>query len=151
MTKPVISKKASVQLTAGMGFRNENSVAARFLLDLLAGTNTLGSDFGRVSRVHWQGRDLGWLADDLVVACSSSSGDRSAGISIKSAQQVTSGGFPANFVGIAWAQWLGVETERALQNRDDALVLMTGSSRMTSRTHGRTCWATRSERRRPAW
>jgi hypothetical protein len=127
MTKPVVPKKAAVQLTAGMGFRNENSIAARFLLDLLAGTNTLGPDFGRVSRVHWQGRDLGWLADDLVVACSLSGGDRSAGISIKSAQQVTSGGFSANFVGIAWAQWFGVDTERALQSRDDALVLMTGS------------------------
>jgi hypothetical protein len=127
MAKSVVPKKASVQLTAGMGFRNENSIAARFLLDLLAGTNTLGSDFGRVGRVHWQGRDLGWLADDLVIVCSRSGGDRSAGISIKSAQQVTSGGFPANFVGIAWAQWLGVETDRALQNCDDALVLMTGS------------------------
>jgi hypothetical protein len=127
MTKPVVPKKAAVQLTAGTGFRNENSVAARFLLDLLAGSNTLGADFGRISRIHWQGRDLGWLADDLVVACSDSGGDRSAGISIKSAQQVTGGGFPANFVGIAWAQWLGVETERALQSRDDTLVLMTGS------------------------
>jgi hypothetical protein len=44
--------------------------------------------------VHWQGRDLGWLADDLVIACTSPTGKRTAGISLKSDRQVTSGGFP---------------------------------------------------------
>ncbi len=60
-------RKAPVQLTGGGGFRYENSVAARFLLDLLAGTNTLGADFGRIAHVDRQARDDGWLADDLAV------------------------------------------------------------------------------------
>jgi hypothetical protein len=30
MTKPVVPKKATVQLTAGMGFRNEDFIAAGF-------------------------------------------------------------------------------------------------------------------------
>jgi hypothetical protein len=94
MKKATPKKKASVQLTAGTGFRNENCIAARFLLDLLAGTNTLGVDFGRIDRVQWQGRDLGWLAGDLVIECSASGGKRSAGISIKSDRQVTARASP---------------------------------------------------------
>jgi hypothetical protein len=127
MAAPVVSKKASVRLTAGMGFRNENGIAARFLLDLLAGTNTLGVDFGKVDRVQWQGRDFGWFADDLVIDCTTSTGKRTAGISIKSDRQVTGAGFPSDFVGIAWAQWLGVKTDRSLRASDDAIVLMVGS------------------------
>jgi hypothetical protein len=51
-----LKKKAPVQATGGGGFRYENAVAARFLLDLLGGTNALGVDFGRIARI-------GWLAD----------------------------------------------------------------------------------------
>lgn len=127
MTTPVVPKKASVRLTAGMGFRNENGIAARFLVDLLAGANTLGVDFGKVNRVQWQARDLGWLADDLVIDCVATTGQRTVGISIKSDRQVTGAGFPSDFVRIAWAQWLGVRTERVLRGSDDAMVLMVGS------------------------
>src|SRR5262249_60604359 len=100
---------------------------ARFLLDLLAGTNTLGVDFGKVDRVQWQGRDLGWFADDLVVGCTTSTGKRTASIPIKSDRQVTGAGFPSDFVGIAWPQCLGVHTDRSLRASDDAIVLMVGS------------------------
>ena len=127
MKKAAPKKKAPVQLTAGTGFRNENCIGARFLLDLLAGTNTLGVDFGKIDRLQWQGRDRGWLADDLVVECTASTGKRPAGISIKSDRQVTSSGFPPDFVGIAWAQWFGVKTERVLRGSDDAVALMVGS------------------------
>ena len=41
----------------------------RFLLDMLAGLNGLGSDFGRIARIDWQARDEGWLADDLALTC----------------------------------------------------------------------------------
>jgi hypothetical protein len=123
----IVKQKAPVQLTGGAGFRYENPVAARFLLDMLAGTNALGAEFGRVTRVDWQARDSGWLADDLAVSCRHSSGDRTAGISIKSPQQVTRAGFPENFVAAAWAQWLGVGTERALRNSNGIVVLVTGS------------------------
>ena len=127
MKKATPKKKAPVQLTAGTGFRNENCIAARFLLDLLAGTNSLGEKFGKIDRVQWQGRDLGWLADDLVIECSASTGKRAAGISIKSDRQVTGAGFPPDFVATAWAQWFGVKTERILRGSDDAVVLMVGS------------------------
>src|ERR1700680_5250562 len=74
-------KKAAVGLTGGGGFRFENSVGARFLLDLLSGSNNLGGNFGRVIRVDWQARDAGWLADDLAVTCQpiGSGGGRAGG------------------------------------------------------------------------
>ena len=104
-------QKAPVGLTGGEGFRFENCVAARFLVDLLGGTNSLGNEFGRVVRVDWQARDAGWLADDLAITCKpiGPGGDRSAGLSIKSDRQVTASGFPLNFVAAIWAQWLGSE------------------------------------------
>src|ERR1700730_16029542 len=121
MAPEIVKRRAPVQVTGGAGFRYENPVAARFLLDLLGGTNALGVDFGRVCRVDWQARDAGWLADDLVVACAHSGGDRMAGVSIKSSQQVTRGGFPEDFVTIAWAQWLGFKTDRKLRDSNDAV------------------------------
>ena len=90
---------------------------------MLAGTNALGAEFARVRRVDWQARDAGWLADDLAVTCD----DRAAGISIKIPQQVTRAGFPENFVATAWAQWLGVKTERKLGDNNDIIVLVTGN------------------------
>jgi len=124
----IVKKKAPVQATGGAGFRYENAVAARFLLDLLGGTNALGVDFGRITRIDWQARDSGWLADDLVITCMPSGGDcRTAALSIKSSQQVTRTGFPKDFVKIVWAQWLGVKTDRKLRDSNDALVLVTGS------------------------
>ena len=54
-------------------------------------------------------------------------GERTAGISVKSAPQVTRGGFPKNFVATAWAQWFGVKTDRKLSGTNDAIVLVTGS------------------------
>src|SRR5260221_11639951 len=123
----IVKKKAPVQVTGGGGFRYENAVAARFLLDLLGGTNALGVDFGRIARIDWQARDAGWLADDLVVACKSSSGDRTAALSIKSSQQVTRAGFPEDFVKIAWAQWFGIKPERKLRDSNDEIALVTGS------------------------
>jgi len=83
-------RKAPVRLTGGAGTRYENPVAARFLLDMLAGLNSLGADFGRVTRVDWQARDAEWLADDLALTCEPSSHERrSVGISIKSDQRRT--------------------------------------------------------------
>jgi hypothetical protein len=133
MTAPTIRRgtlrqKAPVGLTGGEGFRFENRVAARFLLDLLGGTNSLGGDFGKIVRVDWQARDAGWLAEDLAVTCkiAGTGTERSAGLSIKSDRQVTASGFPANFATALWAQWLRVGTPHALKNSSDAVVLITG-------------------------
>lgn len=120
-------QKAPVGLTGGEGFRFENCVAARFLVDLLGGTNSLGIDLGRIVRVDWQTRDAGWLADDLAVTFTPGpSGDRAAGISIKSDKQVTASGFPADFAKALWEQWLGIGTSRELSSSTDVVVLVVG-------------------------
>ena len=122
-----LRQKAPVGLTGGEGFRFENSVAARFLLDLLSGTNSLGSDFGRIVHLDWQARDAGWLTEDLAVTgkVAGTTTERSAGLSIKSDRQVTASGFPADFGTALWAQWLGVGTRHALEKSSDAVVLIT--------------------------
>ena len=119
-------RRAPVRLTGGSGPRFENQIAARFLLDLLTGANSLGTDFGRVIRIDWQAREEGWLAEDLAINCRvAPDKERSTGISIKSDQQVNSNGFPADFVDIAWGQWLGRGTSRTFRKAIDAVVLLT--------------------------
>jgi hypothetical protein len=119
-------RKAPVQVTGGSGFRYENPVAARFLLDMLAGKNALGPRFGRVGRVDWQARDIGWLADDFAVTCRTAAGDeRAAGISAKDYQLLGRNGFPAEFARTAWQQWLGQNTKRIFRRGVDAMVLAT--------------------------
>jgi hypothetical protein len=106
--------------------RYENLVAARFLLDMLGGLNSLGSEFGRITRVDWQARDAGWLADDLALTCVGPSDERrSVGISIKSDQQLSTRGFPPDFVDLAWGQWLGRGTSRVFQRGNDGIVVVT--------------------------
>lgn len=120
-------KKAPVKLTGGAGFVYEDHIAARLLLDMLAGTNILGSDFGAIEKIDWQTRDMHWLADDLGVTCNTTNGTRAIGLSIKSDKQVKTSGFPDSFVEIAWAQWLGKGTPRKLKDSDDAVALITGA------------------------
>lgn len=96
--------KAPASLTGGAGCRFEDYVAARFHLDSLAGTNSLGSGFGRITQVDWQAQDGGWLADDLYVSCEVSSTQPEIGLSIKSDRQVTKTSFPKEFVAICWSQ-----------------------------------------------
>src|SRR5260370_40816104 len=91
-------KKAPVGNTGGGGFNFENSVAARFLLDLLGSTHTLGvKNFGKVIRLDWQARDSGWLADDLVVTAQLGANRRTAAVSVKSGPSATTRGVATDF------------------------------------------------------
>src|SRR5262249_16928 len=117
---------APVALTGGAGFHFEDHIAARLLVDMLAGINSLGVPFGRVRRVDWQVREAGWHLDDLAVTCDADGRERCAGLSCKSNRQVTSSGFPANFVEAAWEHWHGAVNARRLREDQDAVVLVTG-------------------------
>ncbi|MFG7103567.1 ATP-binding protein [Burkholderia pseudomallei] len=132
-TSPV-KRKAPVGNTGGSGFSFENSVAARFMLDLLGHTHTLGAKtFGKVVRLDWQVRDRGWLFDDLVVTSRLGVQHRNAGISIKSGQKVTVRGFPSEFVRTAWAQWFNEQTTRPFARTADVAVLVTGKGTQAAR------------------
>jgi hypothetical protein len=95
----------------------EDWVAARLLLDMLGGTNSLGAGFGRIVHLDWQARDGGWHADDLAVSCAEGGTERATGLSIKSDRQVTSSGFPDHFVTAAWEHWLGAGGARPLRRK----------------------------------
>lgn len=125
--KPSVKKKAPVGNTGGGGFSFENTVSARFMLDLIGQTNALGRKaFGQVVRLDWQARESGWLFDDLVVTFQNASSRRTAGISIKSGQKVTTQGFPPDFIATAWSQWFADSTNRTFAGTADVVVLVTG-------------------------
>lgn len=64
------------------------------------------------------------------MSCETSAGEkRSAGISIENYEQVTTAGFSADFVDIAWSQWLGQGTKRVFFRGVDAIVLITADLR----------------------
>ncbi|QEG38234.1 nucleoside/nucleotide kinase family protein [Roseimaritima ulvae] len=116
---------APVELTGGEGFNYEDRVAARFLIDMLSGIVPFGVEFGFITKIDWQARDTGRLLDDLLVTMSNKTGLHIAELSIKKHRQVTSGGFPANFVEACWEEWLHTKTS-IFENDRDLLVLVTG-------------------------
>ena len=128
--------KTNVKSSSGSPFRFEDQVSARFLLDMLGGTNTLGAEkFGAIVKVDRQVRDQGWLADDLAVTCNSPSGGRCAAISIKSGQRVTATmGFPSEFIDLAWSQWFGGDGLRDIRTGNDVVALVTGKGGQGPRT-----------------
>jgi hypothetical protein len=121
-----MKEKAPVDLTGGLGFNFEDRVAARLLLDLLLGRAPLGTPRGVPLRVHWQARDLRWLADDLVCELSAGANATQVGLSIKLDRQVTEGGFDAAFVEAAWRHALVVGGRPAIGDDAGALVLVVG-------------------------
>ena len=116
---------APVELTGGEGFDFEDKVAAKLLLDLISGIRSFGAEFGAIVQLDWQSRDVRWLLDDLVVTGQGASGPDFAAMSIKSYRQLTSRGFPQNFVQAAWEQWLHTESDAFREGRD-LLCLCTG-------------------------
>ncbi|TWT49045.1 hypothetical protein KOR42_39610 [Thalassoglobus neptunius] len=116
---------APVELTGGEGFNYEDRVAARFLVDMLSGIVPFGVEFGSITKIDWQARDTGRLLDDVVVTMSDTVGLHIAELSIKKHRQVTSVGFPSNFVEAAWEEWLHTKMS-IFENDRDLLVLVTG-------------------------
>jgi hypothetical protein len=132
--KSPVKRKAPTGNTGGLGFSFENSVAARFILDLFGQTHTLGmKDFGKVVRLDWQARESGWLFDDLVITSALGAKSRTAAISVKSGQQVTVKGFPGDFVKTGWSQWFSDGTGRSIARTGDVIVLATGQGTTAAR------------------
>ena len=116
-------RKAPTSLTGGKGFGYEDYVAARFLVDMLQGSSSLGTEFGRVQRVDWQATDSDRKLDDLVVTLESSSATHVAECSVKMARQVTRKSFAENFVVAIWEQWLETDTN-SFDKDNDIFVLV---------------------------
>jgi len=119
------TKAAPPELTGGKGFEYEDHVGAWFLLQMLAGRQPLGPEYGTITGVHFQTKESGWLLDDLLVVLSERGQEHFFAISIKRHRQVTRNGFPENFVRAIWEQWLRVPSECFERGRD-LLGLVTG-------------------------
>jgi len=99
------SQKSSVKESGGGGFEFADSTAALFLAHMLGGGLPLGADFGQVAEIHFEVRDRGWLLDDLLLVSERGDIERRCALSLKSNNQVTQSGFPAEFVVAVWEQW----------------------------------------------
>src|ERR1035437_4534531 len=90
--------KAPVKVTGGGVFGFADRVNGWFLAHLLAGGLPLGPAFGVVTKLDFEVRDKGWLLTDLVITLDRNGEISRCALSIKSNEQVTTAGFPSDFV-----------------------------------------------------
>lgn len=112
----------------GGGYTFEDKVSASYLVKMLAGEPQLTASDGVIETIHFQMRVDGWFLDDLVLKLGTARGGTSrVGISIKSNNQLTDNGFPAEFTTAVWEQRLHVESE-VFDVRSDYLALATSTA-----------------------
>src|ERR1700680_1681735 len=112
------SEKAPVKLTGGGGFGFADRVGAYFLLHMLSGGFPLGAPRGSISQIDFETRDQGWLLDDLLLTLSHGPSTSHCGISIKSNEQVTQNGLPADFTSAIWEQARQTKPPVFVKDRD---------------------------------
>jgi len=96
-----------ISQTGGRGYDFEDSVAAFFLLAMIAGDELWGQEYGYISKVDWQTNADGWLFDDLFLTLTDRAGvEHRVAVSIKSNAQITTNGFPQETKQRIWAQFL---------------------------------------------
>lgn len=117
-------KQASTFLTGGGGFNFEDAIAAYYLCAMLAERSPLGSDFGAITLIKWQGSDSDWELDDLVLVGSE---QHEAGVSIKSESHLKSSGFTKDFVERCWRQYRGADGDQPAEV-GELLCLAVGST-----------------------
>jgi hypothetical protein len=100
------ARTTPVKVSGGAGFGYEDRASALFAAQLLSGYHPFGANFGPITRIQQQANALGWLIDDIVLGLASPRGDISCALSAKSFKYVTRSGFSADFVRLAWQQWL---------------------------------------------
>ncbi|HEV2817716.1 MAG TPA: hypothetical protein VGW40_10930 [Allosphingosinicella sp.] len=109
--------RATTRSTSGAGFAFEDLVAAdllsQFLLDMpIEGIAVPGT------HILSQAAAAGWVIDDLVcVGAGEDGAERHLALSCKSNLQVSSHGWPADFISAAWALWRGGEPFRRGSDR----------------------------------
>ena len=109
---------ATTKQTGGGGYSFEDKVAARYMAMMLAGRPPLDERTGTVRQINFQNKTDGWLLDDLLLVLSGITGVSRFALSVKSNQQITSNGFPADYVTAVWKQWLRKGTNVFDSSRD---------------------------------
>lgn len=110
---------ATPKQEGGGGYTFEDKVAATYLLRMLNGMCPLNVEAGQIESVRFQKRVDGWFLDDLVLFLRGIDGCRNVlAISLKSNEQITKNGFPADFTKTIWEQSLHIETQEFNIDRD---------------------------------
>ncbi len=122
-SKTAKTRKATRRETGGPGFDFEDRVAAWFALEALTGKPLPGVG-GAATRIQMQTASLGWLLDDVLVTAGPEESERRLAVSCKANLQVSASGLPADFMELAWKQWLDAD-DKPMRRGRDALVLAT--------------------------
>ncbi len=109
---------ATTKQTGGGGYSYGDKVAAHYMAMMLAGQTPLGEHIGTIHQIKFENKTDGWLLDDLLLLVSGEDGDSRFALSVKSNQQITSNGFPDDFVSAVWKQWLHKESNVFNRSRD---------------------------------
>ncbi len=100
------SRPAPPALTGDAGGGFEVQVGAYCMVHLLRADLGFGDDLGMLNRVRFQAKDLDSCLDDLELHFQAKGNSfRKLNISVKRNRQVTSNGFAAEFVKLAWQEW----------------------------------------------
>jgi hypothetical protein len=103
---PKAKKSASPKQTGGGGGVFEEEVIAYFLADMLTGRAPFTVPNGKIIQLDTQRPAAVWPLDDLLLVIEGVGKRHRIAFSIKSNQQFTAQGFPADFVRSAWEQLL---------------------------------------------
>jgi len=118
-----MSQVATAKQTGGGGFTYEDKVGAYFLVCMLTETPPFQKDYGVIEKIKFQVRVDGWLFDDLLLSMKTAGKSRRIAISVKSGQQLTTNGIPADLNMLLWQQYRK-EISDVFQVGQDALCLV---------------------------
>ena len=100
---------APTKATGGGGYTFADKVAAGFLAQMLRRKFPLETEFGPISALHFETRDVGNVLDDLLLILKRGQDETRCAVSVKSNRQLSKAGFNAEFVQDAWEQRQGGE------------------------------------------
>lgn len=109
--------------SSGGGYLFENEVVAYVLAHLLSRSSPFAPPGGLVERVDVRPKSE-WHLDDLLVTARARSRHHRMAYSVKSNRQITSSGFPGDFIREAWEQLLH-DSSDVFNDREDYLGLIT--------------------------
>lgn len=109
---------ATAKQTGGGGFLYEDRVNAYFMACMLTGTSPFNKEYGIIEKIKFQVRADGWLFDDVLLLCKSQGNTLMIATSIKSSQQFTSNGIPAELSELIWKHFLKDESSVFNTERD---------------------------------
>lgn len=109
--------------TSGAGFEFEDLISAWLLVQMLAGEQAPAIG-GTSIQLQAQVATLGWLFDDLLLTTRNGAGETGRlAMSVKSNQQVSASGLPADFINRAWEQWR--DPQSPMRPLTDGIALVT--------------------------